>query len=135
MRDAYEEIKNRNARLVVIGNGRPEQARAFRETEGITFDLWVDTEMKAYRAAGLRRDPGGILSPRILGHVLRALRGGFRQTGIQGDPWQLGGAFVISSQGKTVFEQVSREAGDHASLPELLRALDRLQGGSPRSTC
>ena len=126
MRGAYEEIKNKGARLVVIGNGQPRHARAFREDEGIPFDLWVDPEMRAYRAAGLRRGLTNAVSRRSLGHVWRALRRGFRQTKVQGDPWQLGGAFVITPDGNTVYEQVSREAGDHASIPDLLEVLGRL---------
>ena len=113
-------------RLVLIGNGQPQHARAFREAEQIPFALWVDPEMKAYRAAGLRRGLTKVLSWRTLGHMWRAMRSGFRQTRVEGDPWQLGGAFVITPEGKTVYEHVSREAGDHASLPELMRALDRL---------
>ena len=126
MRDTYEEIKSKGVRLVVIGNGQPWHAAAFREDEGISFDLWVDPEMKAYRAAGLRRGLAKALSWRSLGHVWRAMRRGFRQTKVQGDPWQLGGVFVVTPDGKTVYEQMSREAGDHASLPELLEVLDRL---------
>ncbi len=40
--------------------------------------------------------------------------------------WQLGGVFVVTPDGKTVYDQMSREAGDHASMPELLEVLDRL---------
>ena len=126
MRDAYEEIKSKGVRLVVIGNGQPWHAKAFREDEGIPFELWVDPEMKAYRAAGLRRGLAKAVSRRSLGHVWRAIRSGFRQTKIQGDPWQLGGAFVITPDGKTLYEQVSREAGDHVPIPELMEVLDRI---------
>lgn len=126
MRDAYDEIKRRGVRLVVIGNGQPFQAKAFREDEEIPFELWVDPEMNAYQAAGLRRGIAKVLSLKTLAHGWRAMRRGFRQTKVQGDPWQIGGAFVITPEGKTVYEQVSREAGDHASIPELLEVLDGL---------
>jgi len=134
LRDVYDEIKSRGVRLVVIGNGQPWQAKAFREDERIPFELWVDPEMKAYRAAGLRRGLTKAVSRRSLGHAWRAMRGGFRQTKVQGDPWQLGGVFVITPEGETVYGQVSREAGDHASIPEVMEVLDRLdfiQQGRP----
>ena len=131
MRDRYEEIKGKGVRLVVIGNGQPWQAKAFREDEHIPFELWVDPEMKAYGGAGLRRGLTKTLSMRSFGHAWRAMRGGFRQTAVQGDPWQLGGAFVITPAGETVYEQVSREAGDHASIPDLMEVLDHLVGGHP----
>ena len=126
MRDAYDEIKSRGVRLVVIGNGQSWHAKAFRKDERIPFELWVDPDMKAYRAAGLRRGLTKTVSRRSLGHVWRAMRNGFRQTKVQGDPWQLGGAFVITQNGKTAYEQISREAGDHPSLSSLLKVLDRL---------
>lgn len=127
MRDAYPAIEATGAKLVVIGNGQPWQAKAFREDERIPFALWVDPEMEAYRAAGLRRGVTKAISLRSPGHLVRALRKGFRQTAVAGDPWQLGGAFVISPDGTTRFAQVSREAGDHASLADLLAALPALR--------
>ena len=127
MRDAYGEIERRGVKLVVIGNGQPWHAKAFREDEQIPFDLWVDPDMTAYRAAGLRRGMTRSVSLRSPGHVWRAMRGGFRQTEVQGDPWQLGGAFVITPDGETLYEQVSREAGDHAPLPDILAAVDRFK--------
>ena len=130
MRDAYEEIQRKGARLIVIGSGQPEHARAFREDERIPFELWVDPEMKAYRAAGLRRGLLKSASWRSPGHVWRALRGGFRQTNVQGDPWQLGGVFVITPDGATVYEQISREAGDHAPLSDVMRAIVRARSGA-----
>ncbi len=123
MRDRVEEIERHDLHLVVIGNGQPEHARAFREDERIPFPLWVDPKMEAYRAAGLRRGVTKTLGPRSLGHMVRALRGGHRQKAVQGDPWQLGGTFVITPQGDTVYQQISREAGDHASLDDVLRVL------------
>ena len=125
MRDAHDEIQRQGIRLVVIGNGQPQHAQAFREDERIPFELWVDPDMGAYRAAGLRRGLLKAVSWRSPGHVWRAMRKGFRQAGIRGDPWQLGGAFVITPKGKTVFAHVSREAGDHAALPKLMAALSR----------
>ena len=124
MRDRFEEIERRDVHLVVIGNGQPEHAQAFREDERIPFDLWVDPRMRAYRAAGLRRGVAKTLGPRSLGHAVRALRGGHRQKKVQGDPWQLGGTCVITTEGDTVYEQISEEAGDHAPLDEVLRVLD-----------
>jgi peroxiredoxin len=113
-------------RLVVIGNGEPWHARAFREDEGIPFELWVDPEMKAYRAAGLERGVTKVFSLRSLGHLARAIRGGFRQSKVQGDPWQLGGTFIITPDSRIVYQHVSREAGDHVGMKELLEVLDRL---------
>jgi hypothetical protein len=128
LRDVIPDIEERGARLVVVGNGLPGQARGLKEDLGISATFWVDTEMKAYRAAGLRRGPMRALSWRTLGHLVRAWRRGHRQAGVQGDPWQLGGTFVIAPPDRVHFAQISREAGDHAPVPDLLAALDRAAG-------
>ena len=131
MRDAYDEFEHRSVRMIVIGNGRLEHAQAFRKDLRFQGELRIDVEMEAYRAAGLRRGVLQALSLRTLAHAWRALRAGFRVAGVQGDPWQLGGAFVVTPAGNVAFSQISREAGDHAQLPELLAAID---GINPRNS-
>ena len=122
MRDAYSEFQRRGVRLVTVGNGQPFQAKGFKEEQGIPFDLWVDPDMEAYHAAGLRRGLASTLSPRTMGNAWRAMRGGHKQTRVQGDPWQQGGAFLITPAGEVLYEQISREAGDHAPIEDILAA-------------
>jgi NAD(P)-dependent dehydrogenase (short-subunit alcohol dehydrogenase family) len=137
LRGRLEEIRASGAELVIVGNGSVSFARAFREDlhlDGVT--LLVDPELRAYRAAGLRRGRVEVLSPRLPGQALRALRGGFRQGAVQGDPWQLGGAFVIRPDGSLAFQHHAREAGDHPDVDEILDALrpgapDVAEGESP----
>lgn len=124
MRDGIPEIRARGAELVIVGNGAPHFAAAFREDFHLDSPLLVDPELRAYRAAGLRRGRVELLSPRLPLHALRALRSGSRQTGVQGDPWQLGGTFVILPGGGLAYRHLSREAGDHPALVEVLEALD-----------
>ena len=124
MRDHFPEIRARGAELVVIGNGAQHFAAAFREDMGLDGPLLVDPGLRAYRAAGLRRGRVGLLSPRLPLHALRALRAGYRQTSAQGDPWQLGGVFVIRPDASLAYRHASREAGDHAPIQAILAALD-----------
>lgn len=125
MRERWKEIEARGAALAIVGNGSANFAAAFREDLALpdAVTLLVDPELRAYRAAGLRRGRVEALSPRVGWNALRAFRGGFRQTGIEGDPFQLGGAFVLRPDGACTFRQVSREAGDHAAPARLLAAL------------
>ncbi len=109
---------------MIIGNGAPNFAAAFREDFQLDCPLLVDPELRAYRAAGLRRGRTELLSPRLPLNAFRALRSGSRQTGVQGDPWQLGGVFVIQPGGELTYRYVSREAGDHAPVDEILSSLD-----------
>ncbi len=123
LRDNLKAIRARGAELVVVGNGRPDQAADFRAEQQLTFPLFVDPELHAYAAAGLKRSIMSAISPRVFGHALRAFRAGKRQSWTQGDPWQQGGVFIIRPDGKVPFAYVSEEAGDHANLTDILAAL------------
>jgi dehydrogenase/reductase SDR family protein 12 len=124
LRDYLPEIRRRGAELVIVGNGSRYFASSFREELGLDCPLLVDPELTAYRAAGLRRGRVEILSPRIPLNALRAFWSGARQHGVRGDPWQLGGVFVIRPGGEVLYRYVSREAGDHAPIADVLAALE-----------
>ena len=68
---------------MIVGNGAQNFAAAFREDYELDCPLLVDPELRAYRAAGLRRGRVELLSPRLPRNALRALRAGFRQTDVQ----------------------------------------------------
>jgi NAD(P)-dependent dehydrogenase (short-subunit alcohol dehydrogenase family) len=123
LRGRIDEIRARGAELVIVGNGAAHFAAAFREDYELDCPLLVDPELRAYRAAGLRRGRVEALSPRLPLNALRALRAGSRQGAIQGDPWQLGGVFVIRRDGELAYRYVSREAGDHPPVDDILVAL------------
>lgn len=126
MRGEVEAIRALGAELAVVGNGTPAQAKAFASSHEVPFPLYVDPKLAAYQAAGLRRGVLDTLSPGSFGHALRALRTGARQGLTQGDPWQLGGAFVIAPGGRVAFRHVSRNAGDHADAARIRKALAKL---------
>jgi dehydrogenase/reductase SDR family protein 12 len=124
LRDEIGDIRARGAELVIVGNGAPNFALAFREDFELDCPLLVDPDLRAYRAAGLRRGRVELLSPRVPLNALRALRAGSRQTSVEGDPWQLGGVFVIRPSGGLTYQYVSREAGDHPPVEQILAALE-----------
>ncbi|MHC4421860.1 MAG: SDR family NAD(P)-dependent oxidoreductase, partial [Planctomycetota bacterium] len=68
MRDRIDEIRARGAELVIVGNGAPHFAAAFREDYQLDCPLLVDPELRAYRAAGLRRGRVEALSPAELAY-------------------------------------------------------------------
>jgi len=123
LRDRIDEVRSQGAELVIVGNGAGHFADAFREDYQLDCLLLVDPELRAYRAAGLRRGRVEALSPRLPLNAFRALRAGSRQGAIQGDPWQLGGVFVIRRDGELSYRYVSGEAGDHPPVDDILAAL------------
>ena len=119
-----EEIHARGAELVIIGNGAPNFARAFREDLGITTPLFTDPSLTTYRLLEFKRGvTGTLLSPKVWANAARALSGGFRQGRVKGDAWQLGGVLVVRPDGSVIYRYASAAAGDHPPVSEILRAL------------
>lgn len=122
-----DAIRAAGAELVLIGSGTPAFAQAFAEDFGIEAPLYVDPERRTYRALGMAR-PGLLAlltSPKVIAAALRALRAGFRQGPIRGDPYQLGGVLVVGRRGELLFRHVADDAGDHPHIPEIVRAAAR----------
>jgi AhpC/TSA antioxidant enzyme len=121
---AKDAIHARGAELVLVGNGAPHFVQAFREDLGLTTPVYVDPSLASYRALGMKRGlVGTILSPRILAHAARALRGGFMQGRTRGDAWQLGGVLVVKRGGEIAYRHLSDEAGDHPPVDDVVAAL------------
>jgi hypothetical protein len=122
-RRAIPDIHAKSAELVVVGNGNRHSAQKFVEETGLTTPLFVDTTRASYRALGMQRSLGRFIRPSAFRNVWRAYRGGYRQKGIQGDPWQLGGVLVVLTDGRVVYHHLSQVPGDHPPMTDVLAAL------------
>jgi alkyl-hydroperoxide reductase/thiol specific antioxidant family protein len=126
LRDALPDIRRRGAELIIVGNGQPQHAIDFRDTEHVESPLYVDPELQAYAAAGLKRGLRSSLSPGVILRGVRAFREGKRQSAPKGDAWQQGGVFVILPGNRVEFVYISEEAGDHPSAEAILSAFDKI---------
>ena len=117
-------IRARGAELILVGNGNRRFAEAFKDDLGIKAPIYVDTKREAYRALemkrGLMRTLGSLDTWKSFG---RALKAGFRQKGVQGDAWQLGGVLVVLPGGTVAYRYLSNSAGDHPPVADILAAL------------
>ena len=123
LRGAHDEIRRRGAELIVIGNGPPFFAEAFKKDLAFEGPMYTDPSLETYRAAEMKRSVGRTLSLASAKKAIGALKGGFMQTRTRGDPWQLGGVVVINRDGEVTYRQASDHPGDHAPVEELLRAV------------
>ncbi len=126
MRDPIQSWRALGVEVVIVGNGNRDFAEDFREAFEIEGLLLVDPNLHAYRAAGLRRGHREIASPKLIGNTFRALREGARPGAVLGDPWQLGGVFVLAPGGDLLFQYRSEAAGDHADPADIDAALDEM---------
>ena len=123
LRGVVEQIRERGAQLVVVGNGSVAQAASFAKERELDFSLLTDPGRRSYKAAGLMRNIVSTFNPFFLKAAGRAMKNGHRQGTVQGDPWQQGGAFVFAPGNEVLFAQISKAAGDHAEPSDLVSAL------------
>ena len=121
-RQKFEEA---GVRLVVMGQGRPEQAAHFREAQGVDLDLLVDTKREAYRAAGTKVATfNELLGPRVVARgARRTLASGVRQGRTVGHPAQLGGVLLVMPDGSIPYAHLSEDASDNPPNDEVLAAV------------
>ncbi|MGE3178448.1 MAG: AhpC/TSA family protein [Vicinamibacterales bacterium] len=125
MQPAVPRIRAAGAELYVIGNGSVEEARAFEEELQPGVGLLTDPTRQTFCALQMRSGLATVLRPSVLWRSLRALRAGFTQTRVAGDPFQQGGVVVIGPGGLERYRYVSRTAGDHPDPGKVLAAVER----------
>jgi peroxiredoxin len=124
LRDSYDDITAKGAKVVAIGTGNPMFARAFVDEMSIPFTVLIDTDGKAAQAASLRSmKPWDLFNPKLWKRSLEAKRNGFNQTKPGKRPMQLGAQFVVSKGGTVAFSHLEHDPSDHAPVNALLAAL------------
>jgi hypothetical protein len=130
VRGRAHDLQAAGARLLFVGTGLPAMAADFARSHAGPHPVFSDAERRTFAAAGLRRSLGATLHWRLLRNAIRAFRNGFRQTGVQGDPWQQGGVLVFDAAGNLLHRQVDQIGGDELDLDAVLASLPR--GATPR---
>ena len=118
-----DEIRSAGADLILLGNGRPDQAAAFARDQAPGVTVLTDPSLRTYRALGLRRGVLATLGPGSAIAAAGALLRGHRQTATAGDAWQQGGLAVVGPGGRLLFVQLNRDAGDRPDLEGALSAV------------
>ncbi len=113
-----------------------ERIPGYREQLGLTYEVASDPERLAYRAYGLERgSTWQVWHPRVWLRYARLLAAGKRLSLPTGrdDIHQLGGDFVIDSEGRLVFEHRSHRPDDRPTVSRLLGAVADHGTGSQTS--
>lgn len=125
LRDHVASFEPLGATLVLVGNGAPHFARAFREEIGLSCPILCDVEKKAYGLLGMHYGRGTLLTPGAVLSTARAMTKGFMPRGQQGDRFQQGGVLVVARGGRVVLQHRAKDSGDTLPGPVILDALRR----------
>ena len=125
-----EKFEQAGVRLVVVGQGRPEQAEHFMKTQRVQLDMLVDTRREAYRAAGAKVGTfNELLGPRVVAKgVRRAAASRVHQGRTVGHPAQLGGVLLVMPDGSIPYSHLSEDASDIPPNDEVLAAVREATG-------
>jgi hypothetical protein len=127
LRAHTDEIHNAGAELVIVGNGSASFAKGFQKQFNVATPLYVDPDLTAYRAAGLRRTKLGTIGPRVWLPAIKAFLSGHRQGKVQGDPYQQGGVFVVLPGDKLAYSHICKRSSEHPKVAGVLKALHQAQ--------
>ena len=119
--DAFTQ---RNARLVVIGNGDPDVLKPFRKATGYSGLLYTDPTLGVYRTLSLKKSVGSLFGMQSFKQGFRSLKEGFVPGGIQGNAFQQGGALIVGPDDTIHYFHRNREAGDHPPIEDMLAACE-----------
>ncbi|NJL94695.1 MAG: redoxin domain-containing protein [Anaerolineae bacterium] len=119
------EFRAANTLTWVISFGALKNAQGWQQALNIPYPLLLDPDRQVYDAYGLGKSMLNSWNLRTLSYYGAKLLRGAALHGIQGDPHQLGGDFLVGADGRLLLARPSRDPLDRPEVSALLRALAR----------
>ncbi len=124
LRHRYQDFRSAGAEIAVVSFGQGEVMEYYARDLRIPFPLLSDPARSAYQAYGLRKGSfWTIFGPKTVWTYVKLMARGRLFRGIQADPFQLGGDFVIDGEGSVRFAHRSEDPTDRPSADRLLEAV------------
>jgi hypothetical protein len=119
-----EDFEAAGVRLAVVGQGRPEHARHFMESQKVDLPMYVSEDRAAHKAAGTKiATLAELIGPMSL---LRGIRTSASEKVVQGrpigHPAQLGGVLIVRPDGSIPYVHLADDASDNPPNSEVLEA-------------
>ncbi len=124
LREHEKELDRLGAVVLGVSFEEPAVIARFAQRESLPYPILSDPERRAYRTFRLER--GGraqVWSPNAVRTYARGLLRGRLPHLPRADITQLGGDFVLDSQGRVVYEYRSEESADRPAIDTLLDAV------------
>ncbi len=110
--------------IAVVTMGTPQEAAAFCQQAKLPFTCLSDPARTSYRAFGLRRGSlNEVVGPASVLSGLRAAAKGHFVGRPVNDVYQLGGLFLISTDGRIRYARYPRHSGDNPPAGEIRKVL------------
>ena len=122
-RDALDTL---NVEVLLIAFHVPPFADRWLQETGNCFPLLIDPERTTYGAYGLERSVARSWNVKTVLRYVELMRAGRNWRGIQGDSVQLGGDFVVNTDGVVRLAYRSHDPTDRPSVGQLLDVLEQL---------
>lgn len=132
LRNSNAAVEQAGARLVAVGTGGREYAKAFVTERKIPYLVLVDKQLETHDIIGIKS--GGkllIAKPNTLVATAKALAAGERQGKNGPNPFLFGAAHVIAAGGTLRYAWLSDDYQDNAPVDELIAAA--LEAGQDKS--
>ncbi len=124
MRHRYEEFRAAGAEVAAVSFAQSKALLPYARDLRIPFPLLSDPGRGAYKAYGLQKGSfWTIFGPKTVWEYVKLTSRGRLFRGIQADPFQLGGDFVIDGRGILRFAYHSNDPTDRPSAERLLQAV------------
>ena len=118
------EINSLNTDIYAVSFGTPYWAKAWLQTTGANFPIWLDLEKETYDVYGMTRSVWASWGPKNLWHYAKALaRGEKLNEGTGEDTNQLGGNFIVDKNGIVRFAYASKDPTDRPEVEALMATL------------
>ena len=122
-----EKFDQLNTNIVAVSFGTPYWANVWLEETGAPFPVWLDPEKKSYDVYGMITSKWAAWGPANLWFYAKALMRGEKTKGDRGETGQMGGNFIVDSNGIVQFAYPSKNPTDRPALSSLLQTLQRLE--------
>jgi peroxiredoxin len=123
---ARSDFEAAGVALVLIGQATPRHAANFRRTQRIELPMLADEHRASYKAAGAKiASAAELVGPKSvtagLARTVRS-RGRVHQGRVIGHVAQLGGAILVTPDGRVAWSHMSEDASDTPPPEEILTA-------------
>ena len=121
-----EDFTRLNTRVLIVSFGTLPALQQWIRDTCVTFDVLLDSDRSIYQAYQLESSRWRVWTPRTLWTYARLLMAGRKLQPKGGDTSQLGGDFIIDSQGKIQLAYRSHDPSDRPPVDDLLEILSEI---------